>query len=43
MLSMVAISVSMRDLPIPPEKSRRRLQIESTDDVDSVSSIADLK
>jgi hypothetical protein len=43
MLSIIAISVSMRDLPVPPENSRRRLQIESTDEVDSVSSVGDLK
>ncbi len=43
MLSIVAISVSMRDLPVPPEDSRRRLQIESADSVDSVSTIGDLK
>jgi hypothetical protein len=43
MLSIIAISVSMRDLPAPIDNSRRRLQIDSTEDVDSVSSIADLK
>ncbi len=43
MLSIIAISVSMRDLPTPPEDRRRRLQIESADDVDSVSTIGDLK
>ena len=31
MLSIMAISVSMRDLPVPTEDARRRLQIESAD------------
>ncbi len=43
MLSIVAISVSMRDLPVPTRDVRRRLQFDSTNDVGSISTVADLK
>jgi hypothetical protein len=43
MLSIVAISVSMRDLPVPARDIRRRLQFDSTSDVGSISTVADLK
>lgn len=43
MLSIVAISVSMRDLPVPSSENRRRLQLDSNSDVGAISTVSDLK